>query len=90
MAIPIMTIFVKIFKNHIQAEFVKNREFTPVIIFFLFFTKNDNLGPKMKVLKFLGMHTNYWKPLKSSGLALSGRPLKLSGTEIWWQHLKKK
>ena len=41
-----------------QGEFVKIEEFTLVIIFVIFL-QNDNLGLKMKVLKFLGIQPNH-------------------------------
>ena len=46
-----MVLFVKIFRNHIYGEFVPG-EFALVIIFW-FSLRNNNLGLKMKILKFL-------------------------------------
>ena len=43
MTIPTMTILVKKFKNHIQGEFIKIRDFILVIIFVIF-VKNGYLG----------------------------------------------
>ena len=41
-----------------MGEFVKINEFTLVIIFVIFH-RNGNLGFKMKILKFLGIHPTY-------------------------------
>ena len=38
---------------------MKIQEFTLVIIFVIFPQKNDNLGLKMKILKFLGIQPSY-------------------------------
>ena len=51
--------------NHILGEFVKTWLFTLVIIFMIFPLKmtcqcHDNLGLKMKILKFLGIQPSYF------------------------------
>ena len=46
MAIPIMAIYVKKFKNHIKGELLKIRKSILAIIFVFFFLENDNLGLK--------------------------------------------
>ena len=49
---PIVTIFSKNFKNHIKGEFFEIWEFALVMIYVISH-KIDNLGSKMKFLKFL-------------------------------------
>ena len=48
--------FQEIRENHVQGEFVKIWEYTLVIFFSL---KNDNLGSKITVLNFLGIHPKH-------------------------------
>ena len=58
MAIPMMAILVKNGKNHMKGEFVKS-ENSPYLSFLWFSLKNDHLGLKMKILKFLGIEPNH-------------------------------
>ena len=58
MTIPILAIFVENIKNHIKVEFMEIQEFTLVIIIVVSL-KNDNLGLKMKSLKFFGNQPTY-------------------------------
>ena len=53
-----MTIIQEIRENQEKGEFVKIPELTLIMIY-LISLKNDNLGSKMKDLKFLGIQPSY-------------------------------
>ena len=60
MVIPILAIFSKNFQN-----LEMHPRLGSLVIIFWFSPKNDNLGSKMKVLKFFGIQPNYnASPLK--------------------------
>ena len=63
-AVPMIAIFVKKFKNRINDEFVKIRKFILVIIVVIS-PQNDILCFKMKILKFFGMYPNYHSLIKA-------------------------
>ena len=59
------------------------REFTLVIISVIFH-QNDNLGLKMKFLKFLGIHPkhNPFRPALDSGLSVGDQLLQVDGQSL--------
>ena len=62
MAIPIMDIFVKNFETHIQGPLGGIRNNSRIYLKYHFCDlslKNNNLGFKMKILKFLGIRPSY-------------------------------
>ena len=58
MTILMMAIYVKNLKNHIWSKFRRNPE-TPLVIIYVISLKNDNLGWKLKFLKFRGNQPTY-------------------------------
>ena len=55
-----MANFAKIKKSYtVQGKFVKSKN-SSLLSFLWFSLKNDNLGLKMKILKFLGIQPNDW------------------------------